>query len=679
MQSISLALAGQVSEPIEVGPGARVTATGSGRVEWAAGTLADARNGVVTWANWPRGASVGVADTLRRVLIRGVATGALTIRVQEGFADPGEDTAYWQQDAQWVTDANGNPVGLRKPDGTTAVVENAAGADLSTEQIGAINAALNVRPFEPRTAPWEDVNLVAPALPDLGSWVNISSASETLTDPHYTAANDLTVGTETIQWQGITLTRCSGINSFFSRLRDNRAADYPMVAGRRYIVSSVVAAPFLRTDSNGIPGPWNQFCWMWSLANSSSHGHGAKLIGPEPRRIFTLVEASTTSNYRVIADPAIALSSAGALEATFYTHGFGLGGTIASGDVYIGGTQIEEAPDQSEKFGIALIGTSIDSTRSNLFHDTQDRSWPRYLEGLLSRPIFNGAIGGQNSTQLEARFDTDIAPWGVNAKYCILAANVNDFAAGFSSATYRANWLSMYNKAIAAGMIPIFVTPARRTSYNYANGPADMAAEIAHIKATYPLVIDRDLVLQDMLDANRINRVYDSDGTHPTQVGLRAFAFAVYARYRHLFAFNNWPRPYQRNALADGGSVQNHGGPLWIDRFRASRIDAAGGVTSLRENTQLGTAPVLVFHGTQGSAKTWQLPVPHYNSASLRSNTDIRRQTIVNATGDGFAVNVQYYARDADNVLVTVGSVQAVPAGEARDLMTDGTTAWRVL
>jgi lysophospholipase L1-like esterase len=147
MQSISLALAGQVSEPIEVGPGARVTATGSGRVEWAAGTLADARNGVVTWQNWPRGASVGVADTLRRVLIRGVATGALTIVVDEGFADPGEDTAYWQQDVQWITDANGNPIAQRGPRGERMSV---AGGDLPwaalrTARLGRAGGYLTMR------------------------------------------------------------------------------------------------------------------------------------------------------------------------------------------------------------------------------------------------------------------------------------------------------------------------------------------------------------------------------------------------------------------------------------------------------------------------------------------------------------------------------------------------------
>jgi hypothetical protein len=117
MQSISLAISGQISEPIEVGPGARVTATGSGYVQWAAGTLADARNGVVTWATWPRGTSAGVADTLRRVLIRGVATGALTIDVQEGFSDPGDDNSYWQQEVQWIADADGSQVGLRGLDG----------------------------------------------------------------------------------------------------------------------------------------------------------------------------------------------------------------------------------------------------------------------------------------------------------------------------------------------------------------------------------------------------------------------------------------------------------------------------------------------------------------------------------------------------------------------------------
>lgn len=118
MPSISLAVSGQTSEAYEVGPGARVTATGSGYVEWTSGTLTDVRNGAATWSTWPKGASTGYADTLRRVLIRGVATGALTVTWDEGERDEGPDDAYWQEQVPaWSLDSSGNVQGLVGPDG----------------------------------------------------------------------------------------------------------------------------------------------------------------------------------------------------------------------------------------------------------------------------------------------------------------------------------------------------------------------------------------------------------------------------------------------------------------------------------------------------------------------------------------------------------------------------------
>jgi hypothetical protein len=99
MTQVTLA-AGQISEPVEVGPGTRVTSTGSGRVEWTASTLVDVRNGVATWAPWPKGSTAGYADTLRRVVIRFVAIGAFTVRWDEGRRDEGPEGIYWQEDAQ---------------------------------------------------------------------------------------------------------------------------------------------------------------------------------------------------------------------------------------------------------------------------------------------------------------------------------------------------------------------------------------------------------------------------------------------------------------------------------------------------------------------------------------------------------------------------------------------------
>ena len=118
MSTISLALSGQISEPVEVGPGSRVTATGSGYVEWTESTLADVRNGVAVWKVWPKGQSTGFADTLRRVVIRGRATGALSISVDEARGDEGAEGAYWQEQVPaWSTDAAGNVAGLVGSDG----------------------------------------------------------------------------------------------------------------------------------------------------------------------------------------------------------------------------------------------------------------------------------------------------------------------------------------------------------------------------------------------------------------------------------------------------------------------------------------------------------------------------------------------------------------------------------
>lgn len=100
MPSISLAVSGQTSDAYEVGAGSRVTTTGSGYVEWTSGTLVDVRNGVATWQRWPGGTAGDYCDTLRRVVIRGVATGALTVTWDEGRNDPGPEGVYWQEQAQ---------------------------------------------------------------------------------------------------------------------------------------------------------------------------------------------------------------------------------------------------------------------------------------------------------------------------------------------------------------------------------------------------------------------------------------------------------------------------------------------------------------------------------------------------------------------------------------------------
>jgi hypothetical protein len=148
MPSISLAVSGQTSEAYEVGPGARVTATGSGYVEWTSGTLTDVRNGAATWSTWPKGASTGYADTLRRVLIRGVATGALTVTWDEGERDEGPDDAYWQEQVPaWSLDSSGNVQGLVGPDGVVLDQVARPARWVDVEDIGVLYSVTDISPI----------------------------------------------------------------------------------------------------------------------------------------------------------------------------------------------------------------------------------------------------------------------------------------------------------------------------------------------------------------------------------------------------------------------------------------------------------------------------------------------------------------------------------------------------
>ena len=94
-QTINL-VAGQISDLIEVGPGTRITVTGSAYVEYAPGNLQDAKNGVLTWQKWPKGTSNGVCDTIRRMTIRATATGDATVQIDEGYRYADTDVGFWQ-------------------------------------------------------------------------------------------------------------------------------------------------------------------------------------------------------------------------------------------------------------------------------------------------------------------------------------------------------------------------------------------------------------------------------------------------------------------------------------------------------------------------------------------------------------------------------------------------------
>jgi len=538
---------------------------------------------------------------------------------------------------------------------------------LNFEARTALNEALNVRPFESVPQPDDSFrNAQFTGKVGVGEPYNLQTNSDDLTAIPYNKIDGASIGSGRIPYQGHDLFQLTGFDGggFTCGIRDlgNSAYSPRLVAGQKYIVSVDVWAPF---DDE-------RFFWMRQPVSGSSEAHGAKLIGRTPRRVHEVVTATDINRIDGMLNPAVAAGSGTSTFIRYFAHANSgeIGSDIPTSDVYIGKPQVELAPNQTEKCGIALIGTSIDTTTSTLKHPTIDRSWPRYFEGLLSVPIFNKAIGGQNSTQMEARFDTDVTPVAVNAEYCVLCWNVNDFTTLFDSAVYRANFASMTAKAEAAGMTVIHVTPQRTSILDDPPGAAAKEAEIQFVKDTYERVIDRDLIMQDPIYQNALNETYGGDGVHSGKNSNKAFAKAVFARYGHLFQFDNVPKPYQE-WTADYGDLPLTQPSLYVGEKRPEVIDFPGSTTTLSLLTdRRSLCDTIVFTGARTAGLTVNVPCPNY-AGTAADTTRAKITTYINATDQNVRVRTYSFFGGSSAEIETAKAPLLAP-GEAAQIFTNG-------
>lgn len=115
MTTITLA-AGQISDIYSINPGTRITTTGSGKIQYTAGTIADAKNNP-DWTDWPQGSTAGYMDTVRQMCIRAIATGNMTVTLAEGTYDKYPPNVYFDTEiVTATTNANGS-VSLVGPNG----------------------------------------------------------------------------------------------------------------------------------------------------------------------------------------------------------------------------------------------------------------------------------------------------------------------------------------------------------------------------------------------------------------------------------------------------------------------------------------------------------------------------------------------------------------------------------
>src|SRR5690606_27441341 len=226
---------------------------------------------------------------------------------------------------------------------------------LSPKERDAINAAYR-RVYEQWPADTAETSI--DQAPILGRQINLNSSSENLSDPHY--AEDCTLQPETTYYKGVKLQRLTGMG-FTGGLRDLRNADYPLEPGKLYIASAYAMAPRPVLDQNGLDEP-NTFMWMQPVPNSSSFGHGAKLLAQTPRRVWTVIRAGEAPNTTMaVMNPRLPWAEQGEsfTQLRWLFGGFGHNGNVSVPEIWMGGMQIELAPDQNEKPGIVTLDTSI--------------------------------------------------------------------------------------------------------------------------------------------------------------------------------------------------------------------------------------------------------------------------------------------------------------------------------
>lgn len=100
-------IAKQISQPMAVGRGTRIRTTGSGSIEFMPESLAFAQSAPDSkWKVWPKGTASGYMDTVRALVIRAVATGPLTVEVEEGVNERIGDVVCWSEDVQGFNPIN---------------------------------------------------------------------------------------------------------------------------------------------------------------------------------------------------------------------------------------------------------------------------------------------------------------------------------------------------------------------------------------------------------------------------------------------------------------------------------------------------------------------------------------------------------------------------------------------
>jgi lysophospholipase L1-like esterase len=214
--------------------------------------------------------------------------------------------------------------------------------------------------------------------------------------------------------------------------------------------------------------------------------------------------------------------------------------------------------------------------------------------------VHNGGVGGQNTTQILARINTDALSQPCNL--VLVTGGTNDLGS-VATATTKANLLSIYTRIAASGKTPIAMTIPPYNLTNFVNEIATLNAWIRSVagKLNIPL-LDMYAITVDPTTGN-YRTGYSTDGIHPTGIALRLVAQKFLSDLQPLLTTSRHPllpavNTDPNNLIPNGLMINSTGGiPTGCNTFTANGNYA---FTVATDTNISGNAMVITKSATTG-------------------------------------------------------------------------------
>ena len=148
-------------------------------------------------------------------------------------------------------------------------------------------------------------------------------------------------------------------------------------------------------------------------------------------------------------------------------------------------------------------------------------TYPGMLGQIIGGSVINSGIGGQNTTQMVARFTTDALDY--HPKYLFLLGGTNDILQGTKAAAIEANLNSMIKEAVAGGAKVFLLTVPPDTYFTNAENKVknNVNTWIEAQGSSNVIVVNIAAPLSESGNANYMVPSYNiGDGEHPSTLGM---------------------------------------------------------------------------------------------------------------------------------------------------------------